>query len=94
MNKKKEPTKTPSPMESDSDTGFIILAAIRYAIGRRTYAPELITEWVKRYWHLISPSDRVLIQKTVTEAFEEDRDFGDDCDIETWKKFKDFVSTP
>lgn len=85
-------TKT---MESDSDTGLIVLCAVRYAIGRRTYMPSTVVNWIKRNWAAIAPKDRTLILRDVTE--ECDRymrggdNLGDRCDVATWMEFKKWM---
>lgn len=39
----------------DEEFGFIVICAIRYAIGRHTVAPELIAEFVGRYINVLAP---------------------------------------
>lgn len=37
-------------MEFDRDTGLVAVCAIRYCMGRMTYMPSTIVDWVKKYW--------------------------------------------
>ncbi len=37
----------------DDDFGCIINAAVRYAIGRHTYMPGLVCNYVRRYMHIL-----------------------------------------
>lgn len=82
-------------MESDAETGLIVLCAIRYAIGRRTYMPSTVVSWVKRHWRAIAPKDRALILRDVTEACDRHSiggDYlGDACDVATWMEFKQWM---
>ncbi|MHC5897563.1 hypothetical protein [Nostoc sp.] len=75
-------------MESDSDTGAIVICALRYCFGRRTYMPSLVVDWTKRHWLSLSKKDQAVIVRDVEEAFTSHRSLGDSCDIETWTAFR------
>lgn len=89
---KKSEEKT---MASDHDTWFMVLVAIRYCIGRRSYAPGLATEWVKRYWNLIPLSSKHLLLRDVSEEVSREKNtkgwLGDDCDRATWVNFEEWL---
>ena len=38
----------------DSDLEFILIAAVRYAVGRETYAPELVQRWIMAHPETLS----------------------------------------
>lgn len=60
----------------ESDTQFIIVSAVRYAVGRRSYAPGLTIEWVKRWWHRMTPQTKRLLARDVNEEIELQDTFG------------------
>jgi len=74
-------------MENDPETGAIALCAVRYCMGRTTYMPGLVTDWVRRHWNELPPRDRFNIQRDVQEFVESGRSMGDSCDVDTWKSF-------
>jgi len=56
--------------DHDRDTEFLVIASLRYCIGRRTYAPSLVTDWVMRHWDKIV--SRGLIDGMAQELFYKD----------------------
>lgn len=79
-------------MEEDVDTGAIALCALRYCIGRRTYMPSLVVDWVKRHWGAFPESDKNVILRDVQQEVNSGRDLGDDCDYRTWTDFLKWIS--
>jgi len=81
----------------DQDTDFIILAGIRYGIGRRSYSAWLITDWVKNHWCELSDSLKSLVKKDIKSEIEmwdrsPELSLGDPCDIGTWRDFAKWLS--
>jgi len=74
-------------MEQDSDTGAIALCALRYCVGRRTYMPELVVSWIKKYWDTFSVSDKKVMLRSLTSDIKSGVDLGHDCDRLTWHDF-------
>lgn len=77
----------------DRDTQFIILAGIRYAIGRSSYAPWLVTDWVKNHWDEIDKSHQSMIKRDIIAEIElwnrcPELSLGMECDVRTWRDFK------
>lgn len=83
------------------DLNCLYVCAIRYSIGRATYMPRLVTDYIKRH-------DDTLTLKGVSNMIrdiEEQRDryvtenerksgigpFGMDCDARTWLEFLDWL---
>lgn len=68
----------------DDNFGAVLNCAVRYALGRRTYMPCLVTSY-------IMPLLPYLSDKTIW-CFERDleacRDFGMEIDRETWAQFQ------
>ena len=71
-------------MQSDDDR-LILIAAFRYALGRRTYMPGVVAAEIWHQWLNLTSSDQRLIQGEIKEAKE--RGYcGDACDVATWDK--------
>lgn len=75
----------------DIETGAIALCALRYCVGRRTYMPSLVIEWVKRHWHEIAANDHITIKEEIAEVISKNMFLGDDCDIQTWHSFYEWL---
>lgn len=76
--------KRPSIDPSDDNFGAVLNCAVRYALGRRSYMPYLVTSF-------ITPLLPHLSNKTIwcfKRDLEECRDFGDpEIDELTWREF-------
>lgn len=56
--------------EFDSDLEFILIAAVRYAVGRQTYAPDIVQRWIMAHPELLSENG---ISVMIREIDENDR---------------------
>ena len=66
----------------DLDTpDWMILDAVRYAIGRQSYQVGITCAWLKVYWDKLPEELRRNIQRDVEEAFERDSSFLEDDTI-------------
>jgi hypothetical protein len=75
--------KKPAPVPPDPDIGFIATAAVRYALGRSSYAPDLVMRWVERAD--LTRADRTMI---AAEVFVElDRYEDEPPYAREWRKF-------
>lgn len=70
-----------------NDFGCILTAAVRYSLGRRTYMPSLVTSFIRPFLPYLSDNTVWNLQKDVSEC----RNYGDDCDIQTWTAFLEDV---
>jgi hypothetical protein len=75
----------------DQDTGFMVLAALRYCHGRMTYAPSLMVEWVKKYWEQLGDNTQELIRKETREYMQSTFSKGMKCDRLTWEDFAQWI---
>lgn len=82
---------SPLPVVDKGDMWFILLAAVRYAMGRRTYATSLVPEIVMRYRTYLDISQikqiRDEVQKELSRAEALDSTLGDPSDHVNWKEF-------
>lgn len=75
----------------DDDFGAICNCAVRYALGRKTYMPSLVMDFIKP--HLSELSDKTLwcFQNDLQEQARITRDFSDDWAGDEWKQFQQLV---
>nr|DAO18408.1 MAG TPA: hypothetical protein [Caudoviricetes sp.] len=76
----------------DDDFGAICNCAVRYAVGRRTYMPSLVIDFITP--HLGELSDKTLwcFQSDLEERKNGFFDFGDEFDKTNWMSFLDAVN--
>lgn len=90
---------TPKTFCADQDTWFMALVAVRYCIGRRSYAPSLADHWIRRHWSLMPPHTRAMIRRDVCEEVARAEscgrlDFlGDECDQTTWLNLREWLTS-
>ena len=54
----------------DKDLGVIALCAVRYAIGRESYMPSLVQDFVMRHPEILSDNIRTVMIRDIEEADE------------------------
>lgn len=69
------------------DLKDMIISALRYALGRRTYITSETAEFIKRYPELIDERVKSVMLRDLEEYFQkrESFKFDDECDYNTWK---------
>lgn len=87
--------------EALCDDSLMCLCAFRYAIGRMTYVPRHVVEFLETHWELVDTNNRACILRDLEDEIErDDRDraqngkyfaLGHDCDRETWVGFRDWI---
>ena len=75
--------------------GAVLNCAVRYCIGRRTYMPGLVTDWIMQHCHgLLAHKALAVMRQDIDEARTGqwgDMSLGDDCDVYTWLKFREWL---
>ena len=66
----------------------IIIYAFRYALGRKTYASLIMSDYILKHWDDFSEQDIALFKREVTDAIFTKR-AGMDCDIAQWQRIID-----
>ena len=70
------------------DGGFMILAAVRYAMGRMSYAPGLVADGVRCIWSKLDENTQKCIRRDIDEELERyarmGTTMGMECDHQTW----------
>lgn len=69
----------------DKDFGCMIISALRYAIRRSTYMPNIITNFIRRYIPILDTNTL----KTAIEDIENELAWGGVSDPALWRKLKD-----
>ena len=70
-------------LETDLEQ-FVVIAAFRYALGRRSYAVSLIAHWLIKNWNEIHINDQNIIIKEIQEALDGDC-AGMEMDKQEWR---------
>ena len=76
-------------VEINKDFGTILLCAVRYAIGRRTYIPSLVIDYITPLLPYLSDNTLRLIANEITEYEAYEGGLGDEMiDRPYWLNFK------
>ena len=71
--------------------GAVLNCAVRYCIGRMTYMPGLVTDWIMQHCGgLLTAKTLGVMKRDIDEAAARNG-LGMDCDIITWMKFRDWL---
>lgn len=82
---------------------LMIIAAVRYCIGRMTYIVSDCADWVVAIWPALGERTKSIIQRDIDEAFAQDdearssgesyRPLGHDCDRQQWERVRALWNT-
>ena len=84
--------KNAVPLDEDLQT--IMICAVRYSLGRRSYMPGLVTGWITN--NCVGKLDKGRIEIMMRDIQEQREmgeranypSLGDPCDVRTWEKFE------
>lgn len=89
----KTKNKKPS-FNCDVNGGIMVTCALRYALGRMTYVPGAVQDWIKTYWDDLDSNTKFVIVRDVFEyLYDEFRTSGkhhtpfNGYDTKEWEKF-------
>lgn len=77
-------------MKNDNDFNAVLICAVRYCLGRRTYMPSLVTEWIMHNMHGQLPKKDLNIMLDDIES-QRGMGLGDPCDVQTWNRFEEWL---
>ncbi len=63
----------------------ILMFAFRYALGRRSTAPGIVSDVLIKRWNDLKPHTQIQVQREIDWAMAMG-EAGDPCDVETWRK--------
>ena len=73
--------------------GAVLNCAVRYCIGRRTYMPGLVTDWIRKHCHgILTGKTLDVMRRDIDEAAAWDG-LGDSCDVVTWMSFRAWLDS-
>ena len=77
----------------DNHFDSILISAVRYCIGRRTYMPSIVTGWIMGHCkgQLEHKTVNVMIRDIEEVAQRGEEHLGDECDRETWMEFLEWL---
>lgn len=70
---------------------FILVAAFRYALGRRTYAVQVVAKALVANRDRLPAEDRHLIVREIRQAVAAAQ-AGGDCDVRDWQRVADVLA--
>ena len=73
------------------DVSAMIVSAVRYAIGRRTYIVSWTCDFVEKNLNLITDKDKRVIIKDLKSIAE--YGYGDDCDKADWLRLLEILNS-
>ena len=62
--------KKQTSARDDAEIGAIVICAVRYALGRESYMPGLVQDFIMRNPEILTESDRQVIIRDIEEADE------------------------
>jgi hypothetical protein len=74
--------------------GLMIISAVRYCVGRRTYIVGECVDWILANWRDWPENVKTIIQRDLEGEFDRDaqvpnwKPLGHDCDKREWEKVR------
>ena len=62
--------KKKTDARDDAEIGAIVICAVRYALGRESYMPGLVQDFIMRHPEILKKSDKQVIIRDIEEADE------------------------
>lgn len=85
----------PISVPCDEQFSEMMVSAVRYALGRRTYIVYDTVNYIAHVLPYLMRNDINVIYKDIVEAESENR-LGDECDVESWmylkKRIEDYAA--
>ena len=71
----------------------IVICALRYALGRKTYITDSVAEFIKEYPEIINERVKTVMSRDLNEYIDRRRVFcsDDECDYQTWLSLKEWL---
>jgi len=84
-----------STFNCDTNGGIMVMAALRYSLGRHTYVPGAVQDWISDHWNNLDSNTKTVIVRDVFEyIYDEKRSKYDSAsgaigqyDLSVWEKF-------
>lgn len=85
-------TKKKPSFNCDINGSIMVTCALRYSLGRMTYVPGAVQDWIKTYWDSLDSNTKFVIVRDVFDYLyheyksKEEKLFGG-YDLKEWEKF-------
>ena len=88
--KKYEKTQTQITINGNKeDLSAMLVCAVRYALGRRTYIVDWVCEFISNNTNLLIEKDKKVIIRDIEQ--QKEYGYGDKCDEEDWLALLDYL---
>ena len=74
-------------IRDDQDLQTILICAVRYSLGRATYMPRLVTDWIMEHCEGQLNENTLTVMMRDIDEMRRRHALGMDCDITTWLRF-------
>lgn len=78
-------------IEANDDFRAVVICALRYCLGRRTYMPGLVTRWVRGNCNGILTGDDIGVMLEDIDWQRRHGSLGDSCDVQVWEQFEEWL---
>lgn len=76
---------------NDEDFGCILTCAVRYSLGRQTYMPKLVYDFIRPLLPYLTNKTLVNIRNSIQDYGSYGYSYGADFDLRMWMEFKNQV---
>ena len=85
-------TKKQPKFDCDVNGSIMVTCALRYALGRMTYVPGAVQDWIKTYWDSLDNNTKFNILKDIFDHLHEEHESKNETlfggyDLKEWEKF-------
>lgn len=84
------PFRASSPIPPSPIPPWMVIDAVRYCLGQRTYQVSLTTQWLMKNWDNLHATTQSVIQHDIEMEFTRDpQALGDEIDVERWNRVRE-----
>ena len=78
-------------IRNEDDFRAVVICALRYCLGRRTYMPGLVTRWVRGNCKGLLTGDDIGVMLEDIDWQRRHGSLGDSCDVQVWEQFEEWL---
>lgn len=79
--------KTPKIDPANDDFGAVCNCAVRYCLGRRTYMPKLVQDFIYPYLKFLTDKTLAVFVRDIENCVKQNLSLGNSYDRENWLNF-------
>lgn len=85
-------TKKRPQFDCDVNGSIMVTCALRYALGRMTYVPGAVQDWIKTYWDSLDSNTKFVIVRDVFDHLyheykSNEEEYFNGYDLKEWERF-------